>query len=75
MAALTAISSTGSSYYRDVDKDHPSAIRAGAVVTVATAPKNTAEDRYQMIVDIGEAGGVNRPPIWTRMGMSSPCSM
>ena len=44
-----------------MDKDHPSAIRAGAVVTVATAPKNTAEDRYQMIVDIGEAGGVKPP--------------
>lgn len=61
VAALSAISSTGSSYYRDIDKDHPSAIKAGAVVTVATAPKNTAENRYQMIVDLNEAGGVKPP--------------
>ena len=61
VAVLSAISSTGSSYYRDIDKDHPSAIRAGGVVTVATAPKNTAEDRYQMVVDLNETGGVKPP--------------
>ena len=61
VAAMSAISSTGSSYYRDIDKDHPSAIKAGAVVTVATAPKNTAEDRYQMVVDLHAAGGVKPP--------------
>lgn len=61
VAAMSAISSTGSSYYRDIDKDHPSAIKAGAVVTVATAPKNTAEDRYQMVVDLNAAGGVKPP--------------
>ena len=72
VAALTAISSTGSSYYRDVDKDHPSAIRAGAVVTVATAPKNTAEDRYQMIVDTGEAGGVKPPTYLDKDGNEQP---
>ena len=61
VAVLSAISSTGSSYYRDIDKDHPSAIRAGGVVTEATAPKNTAEDRYQMVVDLNETGGVKPP--------------
>lgn len=61
VAELSAISSTGSSYYREIDKDHPSAIKAGAVVTVVTAPKNTAENRYQMIVELSEAGGVKPP--------------
>lgn len=72
VAALTAISSTGSSYYRDVDKDHPSAIKAGAVVTVATAPKNTAADRYQMIVDTSEAGGVKPPTYLDEDGKEQP---
>ena len=28
---------------------------------MATAPKNTAEDRYQMVVDLNETGGVKPP--------------
>lgn len=72
VAVLTAISSTGSSYYRDVDKDHPSAIKAGAVVTVATAPKNTAADRYQMIVDTSEAGEVKPPTYLDEDGKEQP---
>ncbi len=72
VAALTAISSTGSSYYRDVDKDHPSAIKAGAVVTVATAPKNTATERYQMVADQSEAGGVRPPTYLDEEGQEQP---
>lgn len=72
VAALTAISSTGSSYYRDVDKDHPSAVKAGAVVTVATAPKNTAVDRYQMVADQREAGGVKPPTYLDEEGQEQP---
>lgn len=72
VAALTAISSTGSSYYRDVDKDHPSAIKAGAVVTVATAPKNTASERYQMVADLQETGGVKPPTYLDEEGEEQP---
>ncbi len=72
VAVLSAVSSTGSSYYREVDKDHPSAIKAGAVVTVATAPKNTAEDRYQMIADRNEAGGVRPPTYLDEDGTEQP---
>lgn len=66
VASLTAISETGSSYYRVIDKDHAAAIAAGAVVTVATAPKNTGEDRYQMAADgLGNAGV--KPPTYRGM--------
>lgn len=33
----------------------------GWMVSVATAPKNTSTDRYQMVVDQNEAGGVKAP--------------
>ncbi len=61
VAALTAIAETGSSYCRPIDKDNPAAIAAGAVVTVTTAPKNTEKDRYQMVIDKNEPGGVKLP--------------
>lgn len=61
VASLTAISETGSSYYRAIDKDSAAAIAPGAVVTVTTAPKNTAEHRYQMVVNTSENGGVKPP--------------
>lgn len=63
VAVLTAIAETGSSYCRPIDKDSAAAIAPGAVVTVSTAPKNTEKDRYQMIVDENEPGGV-RPPTY-----------
>lgn len=61
VAELTAISATSNSYYRTIDKDHGAAIVAGSVVTVATAPKNTGENRYQMVVDSHVPGGVKAP--------------
>ena len=63
VASLTAISETGSSYYRVVDKDNAAAIAPGVVVTVTTAPKNTRDDRYQMVADASENGGV-KPPVY-----------
>lgn len=61
VAELTAISATSNSYYRTIDKDHGAAIVPGSVVTVATAPKNTGENRYQMVVDPNVHGGVKAP--------------
>ena len=42
VAVMTAISSTNNSYYRQIDKEHPSAVAPGCTVTVATAAKNQA---------------------------------
>ncbi len=73
VAKLTAISATSNSYYRMIHKDHAAAIVPGSVVTVATAPKNTGESRYQMIVDANAPGGVKAPVFvdengkWTEM--------
>lgn len=74
VASLTAISETGSSYYRAIDKDSPAAIAPGAVVTVTTAPKNTAENRYQMVVDVSENGGVKPPVYRDEYGEKTPMS-
>lgn len=63
VAVLTAMSETGSTYYREIDKDRIGAIAPGAVVTVTTAPKNTNENRYQMVMDKQEPGGV-KPPVY-----------
>lgn len=63
IAELTAMPGTNQSYYRVIDKDHAAAIAPGTVVTVATAPKNTGENRYQMIVDPDMPGGV-KPPVY-----------
>lgn len=62
VAVLTAIPAINS-YYRTIDKDHAAAVAPGEVVTVLTAPKNTTADRYQMIVDESENGGVI-PPVY-----------
>ena len=64
VATLTAISATNNSYYRQIDKDHPSAVAPGCTITVATAAKNTNENRYQMVYDENEAGKV-KPPTYT----------
>lgn len=37
-----------SAYSRELDKENRGAVAAGDVVTVVTAPKNTAEEKYQM---------------------------
>ncbi len=73
VAKLTAISATSNSYYRTIHKDHAAAIVPGSVVTVATAPKNTGDSRYQMVADANVPGGVKAPVFvdengrWTRM--------
>ncbi|MDD3252936.1 MAG: hypothetical protein PHV18_10270 [Lachnospiraceae bacterium] len=72
VAALTAISDTGSSYYRAIDKDHVAAMAPGIVVTVTTAPKNTNENRYQMVVSTAEAGGVKAPTYREEDGSDVP---
>lgn len=61
VAILTAMSETGSSYYREMDQTHVAAMAPGIAVTVTTAPKNTNENRYQMVMDVSEAGGVKPP--------------
>ncbi len=68
VATLTAMPSTNSSYYRTIDKDNAAAIAAGATVTVLTAPKNTNGNRYQMVTDPNEAGGVKAPTYIDEMG-------
>ena len=64
VATLTAISSTNNSYYRQIDKDHPSAVAPGCTITVATAAKNKDGNRYQMVYDENEPGKV-KPPTYT----------
>ncbi len=46
VATLTARGA--SAYSRELDKETRGAVAAGDVVTVMTAPKNTAEEKYQM---------------------------
>lgn len=62
VAVLTAIPAANT-YYRAIDKDNPAAVAPGEVVTVVTAPKNIGEDRYQMVMDETENGGVV-PPVF-----------
>ncbi|CDD44169.1 uncharacterized protein BN593_02257 [Clostridium sp. CAG:299] len=64
VAVLTAISSTNNSYYRQIDKDHPSAVAPGCTVTAATAPKNQNGNRYQLVYDENEPGQT-KPPTFT----------
>ena len=64
VAALTAIAATNNSYYRQIDKDHPSAVAPGCTVTVTTAAKNQNGNRYQMVYDENEPGKV-KPPTYT----------
>ncbi len=64
VATLTALSVTNNSYYRQIDKDNPSAIAPGCTVTVTTAAKNTGGNRYQMVYDENEDGKV-KPPTYT----------
>lgn len=68
VAELTAIPATGNSYYRTIDKEHGAAVVPGAVVTVATAPKNKGENRYQMVVDPHYGGGVKPPTYMDESG-------
>lgn len=64
VATLTAISATNNSYYRQIDKDSPSAVAPGCTVTVTTAAKNKDGNRYQMVYD-AQADGKVKPPTYT----------
>ncbi len=64
VAVLTALPAVNSSYYRTISRDHAAAVMPGATVRVLTAPKNAGENRYQMISDGTQPGGV-RPPCYT----------
>lgn len=71
VAVLSAIPALNS-YYRTIDKDHAAAVAPGDVVTVLTAPKNTGTDRYQMVIDETEAGGVVPPRYLDEQGNFVP---
>ncbi len=72
VALLTALPNGNQSYYRTIDKDHGAAVAPGIAVTVVTAPKNTNENRYQMIVDETEDGGVEPPTYIDQDGQQVP---
>lgn len=64
VATLTAMPSTNSSYYRQIDKGHPFAVTPGVTISVATAAKNKGRNRYQMVFDANAEGKV-KPPTYT----------
>lgn len=72
VAVLTALPQGNQSFYRTIDKDHVAAVAPGIAVTVVTAPKNTEENRYQMVVDESETGGVEPPVYINEAGMLEP---
>lgn len=72
VAVLTAISATNNSWYRQIDKDHPAAIAPGETVSVATAPKNTNGNRYQMVYEESEEGKVKPPVYLNKAGEKVP---
>lgn len=72
VAVLTALPNGNQSFYRTIDKNHAAAVAPGIAVTVATAPKNTELDRYQMVTDGSEPGGVKPPVYINEDGMAEP---
>lgn len=72
VALLTALPNGNQSYYRSIDKDRGAAVAPGIGVTVVTAPKNTNENRYQMIVDGTKEGGVKPPTYIDEDGQQVP---
>ena len=72
VAVLTAMPGSNQSYYRSIDKDHVAAVAPGVAVTVVTAPKNDEENRYQMVVDEKEPGGVLPPTYLDDNGQIQP---
>lgn len=71
VAVLSAIPAINS-YYRSIDKDHTAAVAPGMVVRVLTAPNDRGDDRYQMVVDETETGGVIPPVYLDEQGDSVP---
>ncbi len=63
VASFTAMPEGKLSYYRPIDKNHPAAVAAGVTVAVTTAPNNRDGNRYQMVTDTSEQGGV-KPPVY-----------
>lgn len=72
VAVLTAIGRTNNSFYRRIDKDHPSAVAPGDVISVTTAPKNKNGNRYQMVYDEFEEGNVLPPTYLDEEGEPQP---
>ncbi len=72
VALLTALPNGNQSYYRSIDKDRGAAVAPGIGVTVVTAPKNTNENRYQMVVDENQEGGVKPPTYIDEDGQQVP---
>jgi len=74
IAILTALPTGTNSFYRTIDKDNASAVAAGATITITTAPKNTAGNRYQMVYDESEPGKVNAPTYLDELQNVIPCT-
>ena len=72
VAILTAISMTNNSYYRQIDKEHPSAVAPGCSMMVVTAAKNRDGDRYQMVYDRQEPGNAKPPTYLDEKGEKRP---
>ena len=72
VASLSAVPAGSNTYYRTFTKDHCGAVAPGVTVSVATAAKNTGDNRYQMVVDGTEAGGVRPPSYINEAGEKAP---
>lgn len=72
VASLSAIPSGVNTYYRTFNKDHWAAVAPGVTVSVATAANNTGQNRYQMIMDSAEPGGVRPPTYIAETGEKQP---
>ena len=72
VATFTAVPEGQLSYYRPIDKNHPAAVAAGVTVTVTTSPNNRDGNRYQMVTDTSEQGGVKPPTYINNVGRQVP---
>ncbi len=72
VASLAAMPEGNQSFYRTIDKNHPAAVAPGTSVSVVTAPKNSGNDRYQMLADPAEPGSVKAPVYINAAGRKVP---
>lgn len=72
VASLSAIPTGVNTYYRTMDKDHGGAVAPGATVSVATSARNNGRNRYQMVMDDMEPGGVVPPSYLNEDGEAVP---